>query len=359
MSQDAMYTTQLSTSSTYNIPTFLMEDNFSIAMIIVTLALAIVAITLNFGVMNFNKKDAKTKTISFIYFILSFSDFCTGVCALLHTLIFAVVMARKGHMTEHVTWLVEPANFITAVAFKVSAFVSVNFAVIRTINILQPFHVVNMRAVVMVTAVYAALWSCVYLVDVAIFVKQWNKGGVVERLMSRFYNPSKSYLVEFIIRKYNVSYIKMECVGDCLYTITPVFLCAAISLIVTVIQLVHLWLPGQDPNQSGHQTLRRGVTVTIIMITLLFISCAGVTLYGPHRVCAYPTQITDRRIFYAAGYLPFFINAALNPIILVIRISALRSYLLKNIVGVQPYSSPLRIQTVSFQIRQMKAKNYQ
>ena len=348
-----MSTTTYSTSSTVTdyIPNFLMEDNFNIAMIIVTLALAIVAITLNFGVMNFNKKDAKTKTMSFIYFILSFSDFCTGVCALLHTLIFAVVMARKGHMTEHVTWLVEPANFITAVAFKVSAFVSVNFAVIRTINILQPFHIVNMRAVVMVTAVYAVLWSCVYLVDVAIFFKLWKNGGVVERLMSRFNNPSKSNLVEFIGRKYHITETNIECVGDCLYTITPVFLCAAASLIVTVIQLVHLWLPGQRSNQSEHQTLRREVTVTIIMITLLFISCAGVTLYGPHRVCAYRTQIRDMRIFYAAGYLPFFINAALNPIILVVRMSVLRSYLLKKIVGVQPSSSPLSIQTVSLQIR--------
>ena len=332
-----------STSQPELLLTWLMEDSFNIAMIVVTLILSLVAIILNFFVMRFNRKDFRTKIISFIYCLLSLSDFCTGLCALLHTLMFAVMMEMKSDMTIHIIWLVVPAHFFTSVAFKGSAFVSVTFAVIRTINILDPFRLVKKRKVVIATAAYTVLWACVFAVDMAIYMKNSKAGGGVDRLMELFWNPGKSMLMEYLSRKYRFedSAIPVECLGDCLYTIGPVFFCSLIALIATVIQLVFLWLPSRRISQSETNTAneRRGISITIMMITLLFIICAGVTLYGPHQVCAHPAVIRDRRMFYAAGYLPFFINAALNPLILVFRVRSFRAYLRHQMQGIDHFNS--------------------
>ena len=46
----------------------------------------------------------------------------------------------KDNLMLYVYWLVIPAYFLTAVAFKISAFVSMMIAVMRTINIVDPFR---------------------------------------------------------------------------------------------------------------------------------------------------------------------------------------------------------------------------
>ena len=324
--------------------TYLMNDEFNIAIITVTLLLSLVAMSLNFGVMTFYRKTARSKIVSFIYFMLSVSDFCTGVCALLHTFIFAVMLGEKDKMTSHVSWLIVPAYFLTAVAFKTSAFVSATFAVVRTIYIVDPFRIVNKRVVVVMTAIYSFMWACIFAVDVAIIVYSHTPTRRLESVMSSFYYPSKSRLVLFLHKKYN--YImsgNLECLADCLYIIPPVFLCALLALIVTVVQIVCLWLPGKSAAQSATRAQdrqeKRRASITITLITTLFVICAGVTLYQPQQICANPLAIKDRRMYYATGYLPFFINAALNPTILLWRVSSLREFLLKRMCGANPLKS--------------------
>ena len=327
--------------------TFILDDGFYITIITITLLLALIGTGLNFGVMTYYRKTLKSRIISFIYFILSLSDFCTGLCAFLHALIFSVMMGLKNDVTGHVIWLILIAYFFTVISFKVSAFVSLLFAVIRTINIVSPFKIVNKRAVVIATGLCALIWSIVFVVDVFVFV-QTNKAnfenndidGLLDGIMPRFYRPSKAQLIEYLARKYHYDVPGQECIVDALFIIPPVLLCAGITFIATVVQVYFLLCPqgfsGKDKKGNKDQQERRGMSITIILISVSFIVCASFTLYEPVQICFHPSVLKNQRVYYAMAYIPFFVNAALNPLILFIRVKNFRDFLGKTISGSNP-----------------------
>ena len=325
---------------------YTLDDGFNITIIAVTFLLALIGAGLNIGVMGFHRKHLKSRIISFIYFILSLSDFCTCLCAFLHALIFSVLMGLKNKVTVHLIWLILPAYFFTVIAFKVSAFVSLLFAVIRNISIVTPFKTVNKRAVVLATGLYAFLWVIVFAVDVSVFVHvNWSNlytGNtlILQGIMSRFYYPSKAKFIEYLARKNGQTSSGLECLADTLYTILPVFLCAGIAFIATIVQVYFLLRPqGSTITGNQDQLERKNVSITIILINVIFIACASFTLYEPWCFCFYASALKDRRVFYATGYLPFFVNAALNPLVLLIRVKKFRAFLGERATGIKRRSS--------------------
>ena len=321
---------------------YILDDGFNIAIIAVTFLLALIGVGLNIGVMGFHRKHLKSRINSFIYFILSLSDFCTCLCAFLHALIFSVLMGLKNKVTVHLIWLILPAYFFTVIAFKVSAFVSLLFAVIRTISIVTPFKTVNKRAVVLATGLYTFLWVIVFAVDVGVFVHvNWSnlyagKTIILQGIMSRFYYPSKAQFVEHLARENGHTSSGLECLADTLYTIPPVFLCAGIAFIATIVQVYFLSRPqGSITAGNQDQLERKNVSITIILINVIFIVCASFTLYEPWRFCFHASALKDRRVFYATGYLPFFVNSALNPLVLFIRVKSFRTFLGEKTTGIK------------------------
>ena len=334
------------TSASIPSKTYAQVNGFNIAIITLTLLLAIIGTGLNFGVMSYYRKTLNSRIVSFIYFVLSLSDFCTGLCAFLHALIFNMLMVLKIDETGHVIWLILIAYFFTVIAFKVSAFVSLLFAVIRTINIISPFKIINKRAVIIATGLCALLWVIVFVVDVVVFVHTNkanidynNTAALLDGIMSRFYYPSKSQLIEYLARKYDYDFPGLECIADTLYTIPPV-LCAGIAGIATVVQVYFLLASrgfnGENTTSNKNQQERRGASITIILISVAFIVCASLTLYEPKQICFHPSGLKNRRVFYVMGYIPFFVNAALNPLILFIRVKNFRGFLGEKIAGYKP-----------------------
>jgi hypothetical protein len=331
-------------------PSYLGDDVNAI-IITLTLLLCCMTVILNLGLMTHfwsNINNIYNSTVPIIYFVLSLSDFVTGICAGLHTILFSLLLVLRGRseLSTNLLWIVVPSYFLSVVAFKVSAFVSMTFAIIRTINVAFPFYQVNGRAAITSILIWLSFWVIVSSVEIGVqgkLLRRFPEDNLVQSvLVAYFYQPNKPKLIQNIILLYfpdNDEGIgdggyKADCAVDLLYTALPVFLCAAVNLIVTLVQIAIL-LGGkvvEGKAGSDHLEMRRRMCVTVILIGVVFIVCSSCSLYQPLHVCdkGYGDEYTG---LYFMGYFPFFINAALNPLILIMRVQELRQDLWTRVSG--------------------------
>ena len=332
----------LKTDSSY------LGDTFNIAIAATTCFLSILTVSLNVGIMKYYWPKVKT-LVGFIYFILSSSDMATGLCAGLHTLIFTLITCLKNanYASNLIIFiLLVPSYFLSVVAFKVSAFVSMIFAVVRSIGIVFPLSsLVRKRAVVIAILTWSTFWAAVALLEMGLFLERAKSGTIEEMkknvLLSYFYQPNKCKVIQKLFpstERYDTakgtSLINQECLNDLVYTAMPVFLCAGITIVASAIQIVSL-AHGESGNSDleGERKKKAKVSITIILIGAAFIVCSSCSLYQPLTVCIKENKGSgeDRRVLYLMGYMPFFLNAALNPLILVCRVASLKEYFQRSI----------------------------
>ena len=144
------------------LPTHDLGAAFNISMVIITLILGVIAILLNSTVMRFYK-DKTFKTVPLLYSILSLSDFCTGICSLLHSVVFAIVLNPALRYSNSLLSTALLALSISLCSIRISAFVSLLLAVVRTINIVNPFLKINHCALVLSFVSYALIWGKINL----------------------------------------------------------------------------------------------------------------------------------------------------------------------------------------------------
>lgn len=332
-------------------PSIYLGETFHIVIVVTALILALIAIALNLSIMVFHGGKLKNSIVSFIYFILSLSDFCTGICALLHALIFITMLVMEGNLSSNLYWLIGPAYFLTNVAFKTSAFVSMVFAVIRTINIVFPFKHIRKNAVLTAIGLYTFFWVIIFSIEIGFILHiQFGKGinnadprvTDIRQLLfgSYFYTPNRVTWPDYFTST------NSKCVLEMSYTVVPFTLCAIITVIGTVIQLKSLALspsPLMDESDAAKELKRnemRRISYTIIIISTFFVLCTSCSLYYPvYEVCIAPSELKNRKTIYALGYLPFFVNAAGNPLILFTRVKSYRNFLASKSEQVNPTAS--------------------
>ena len=326
---------------------------FNAVIIAVTIILCAGAVFLNLSIMTYYWPKIKN-LIPFLYFILSSSDFVTGVCAGIHSIIFITIIALKNSGYNPIFWLIIPSYFLTVVTFKVSAFVSMIFSVIRTINIVSPFSRVKRKPAIISIFVWLFIWLAVSSLEIGLIVKQARiakslspQTKIAETaLIGYFYQPNKGKVFQNSLMdgafgrggdradndlNKGSPDTAEECLIGIIYTASPVFLCASITLIATIIQVIFLLKSSgavtSDP--EGDMRSKKKISVTIILIGALFIVCSTFTLYQPLCNCyeGQSSSFSYLPIAYVTGYISFFLNSALNPLILVLRVSQLRAYM--------------------------------
>ena len=326
-------------------PTILLQDayylgnGFNTAIVIVTLFLCLAACTLNLGVLNHYWRRVKSvdSAVPFMCFILSLGDLAVGMCAGLHSVLFILLLATKGNPPGRLMWIIVPAHYLSFLAFKVSAFISMVFAAIRFINMASPLYIIKKKIAVVSICIWLVLWSVIPLLEMGLFVKAYGLDVFAESaipksfLMAFFYQPGNSKVIELILRYFpsqesGEETLSLECVTDMLYTALPLILMVGVVLVATVSQIVlHFGgkvCPGEEKQGS--------MSLTIILIGFVFIVCASCSLYQPFSVCV-DYGAADLRKLYLMGYIPFFVSSALNPMILLARVPQLREGIWKKL----------------------------
>lgn len=336
-------------------PKYLLGDGMTIFIIVTTLILGTVSMTLNLSLMVFHSKKMKKSIVSFMYFILGLSDFSTGFCCYLHAVIFLIIIEVKEKLQLSIYLLIMPSYFLTVVAFKISALVSMLLAAVRTCNILLPSKKIRKRLIVATIVIFTLLWMLIFSMDVGLFMDEHlsdmaNINGTQAIIMtheyliySYFYAPKRAIWVELLASRLDMT---EKLVGNCgielTYSGAPFLACALVTIANTLFQLKFLLFPsevslediGSETVQIRRKEMRRS-TVNIVLISSFFLSTASLSLYFPiNTVCLNPDKGINPKISYSFGYLPFFLNAALNPVILVTRNKPFREFMIRKFLRV-------------------------
>ena len=306
-------------------------------IMITNLLLAFTAVSLNLVVITFYWRKLN-KTVPFMYFILGVSDLCTGISTLLHFFTFLIFLIVQAEESPPLLWVAVISYFCTIIFFRLSAFVSLLFSVIRTMNIISPFTRIKKRVVMICILCYTGIWISVFLVELVLFSTQ-NSHSSVDFFKNTFYEPGllKSIQHESTGKTLQSSNLFIWAL---FLTVIPITLPAVIAVVLTGFQVFYLVrTDGQSATEKSGARKNRQVEITIIMITLLFSVCSSFVLLQPiywaDRINS-PIEKLDARdqylLFYIFGYVPMFVNAALNPAILILRGENLRRYF-KSLLG--------------------------
>ena len=310
-------------------------DDVNMGTVIGTLFLFLAASFLNLGVLNhyWNRVKSIESVVPFLCFLLSLCNFAVGICAGLHTILFAVILATKGDPPSSLMLLVVPAYYLSFLAFKVLAFVCMVVTVIRSINMSSPVYRIKRSAVVISIVAWLCFWAAIALLEMALYVNHvgwasFSNGDVTKSfLIAFFYQPGKPRVVELMMRLLiseddfgDMAASVPECVIDMLYTALPLITCVGVSVVCVFTQgVVHLTGICGDEKDGRY-------TLTMILKGVVFIVCSSTTLHQPFSVCV-ENGAQDWKSLYLMGYLPFFLLSVLSPLVLVARVPQLRKCL--------------------------------
>ena len=260
-----------------------------------------------------------------LYIILAMCDFVSGFIALLHAGLMFNMLSGRWDDDGDKLWLISISYTFTTVTSRTSILYNVILAVARTINIIHPFYIIKKTWVVISAVIYPFLWVCISVADIIIMLRV---GGWV-----------------FVYLEFNVP-IPGECVmtGDCNATQnTVVFVLLGIPFIIPVILMgicaiiqIYTLLKQPTVTNTGKASKQRNMTVTIALMTITCILCnivyiiLWVLVYYTDLFLALPNRWSIIIPYIASTTLPF-INSSINPLILIIRGSEIREYVMRYV----------------------------
>ena len=183
--------------------------------------------------------------------------------------------------------------------------------------ILRPFHLIKIRTVMMVCVLYVLPWIVIAGIDIY----------QIHFVESQFTKGMYIYFVVMGSGLANIVYDSNESMeswyGVLVTLLVLPFVIPVITIIITcVIQVVSLHRPGQFPASSNQSH----VTVTVILMSTLFIVCNSglyVFLFSILFGVA-PSSGTFAICITLFGTVFTILNSALNPVIIISRSRGLR-----------------------------------
>ena len=295
---------------------YLLATAFSILGLCIILA--------NSFVMAFYKKKWK-ETVPLMYLMMAVCDSVTGFAVLGHAVIFVnhgieVSQLLQDKIRE--LYYSYDADVFTIAVFiilqsctRASLFYNTVLTVVRTINIARPFYLIRKQVVIVIAILYPILWVTICTIDVVVLSNNNGSNGTtlteVTLVVLPGYNWSSSTALTVI-----------------LFMVIPLFLPTMLALVSAVIQIYSILKPSIISSPSVRE---RSMTVTIIMVTMLCLFCnIPYTMFIVLLFLDISTSYNYRlsHLYTMSTVLPF-IQALLNPVILISRGAALRQFAFK------------------------------
>ena len=278
-----------------------------------------------------------------MYIMIGVCDSITGIVSICHAYILAnhrdvALLIEAGHTYLRSDMFLIIVYIILQSATRTSLFYNTVLTVLRTINISQPFYIINKSAIIKCVVFYPILWVIVMIVD-SYLGEQGDSVGEVLFIVSPGWDitvQSSPYL------NFDPYYYQkvLQIVFMILFLVIPLVLPVLIAIICAGLQMYSLLKPSTINPPSSKE---RSMTVTIIMLTMLCLVCnIPFTIFVLVRCVGDALQIWEYsqlpdngRLYYLFSYilgtlLPFC-QALLNPVFLLLRGAALRKFVLETL----------------------------
>ena len=311
------------------------DVTWGLCMIGVNLLLGVQSMLLNFFIIRFYK--TKNGNVPHIYVLLSSCDFFVGISAVLNLLTFICYLSTDSSLTApsaatlYLQISAITTYFVSSIAIRVSIFINIILAVVRTINIISSSVHVNIRFVDFSVVIYALIWTVITACDVyAVAHRVATKDYQCENCVYMWhfmFSPLSGYW--WVVKSPLITADNHEAAEVYLayvFLIGPFLLPATIAIICMILQSYKLFR-----KQNVRLRLQREVTMSIFYATFVFfvfystttiVSMAKFTQLSNHQG-AEAGQVYYRLCYFLYSLMPIM-NAAVNPWILIIRGASLQ-----------------------------------
>ena len=290
--------------------------------------LGLFTILANIFVIGFYQKK-RQEAMPLMYIMIAICDSITGFVAICHSVVFtnypAVAHILKGayYWNTKADWFIVTLYVILQSGTRTSLFYNTLLTAVRTINITLPFHLIKKLIVILSAVVYPVLTV------IAMIIATYR--DVTDTLSTVFMVfPG----VDIAIDKEGKTTIEERALFMIIMMIIPLILPTIIVIICAALQIFSILKPSTFSPTTHRE---RSMTVTIILLTMVCMICnLPYTVFLLYE-CAVNFEVGGLSykmlplVFYSLCTLLPFMQALLNPTILLIRGAALRTFVLETI----------------------------
>ena len=134
---------------------------------------------------------------------------------------------------------------ITTVSVRMSVFMNCVLGVVRCINILNPFYLINRKYVAVSTLIYFLVWSTISSVDIWTYMAKVGLQNQIYLIKSLVLKPEPGFSLSFILTSLSQGELVM------LQFFIPLVLPAVLCFVLMTIQIHHLTRQSDIPKHSG------------------------------------------------------------------------------------------------------------
>ena len=269
--------------------------------------LSIITITLNIFVINFYRKN-KLSLVPLLYTLISGADILTAV-GVIHQSIAISLFTRDVISETTLDHNTVVCYTLIQISYRSSVFYNLVLAVSRTIMILRPFIRIKKGAVKLACILYVVPWLILAALDIHQFYFVQNHFA---------YSMYVNWILHMGASIAN-NHIFLVFIPQVIAFLIPVLIIS----ITCIIQLVSLHRSSQFEASSN----QRHVTITVILISTLFVVCNSAYygyVFSTHLTGTYvPPESLVYLVAVLGTVLPI-LNSALNPVIIITRSNGLR-----------------------------------
>ena len=290
--------------------------------------LGLFTILANIFVIGFYQKK-RQEAVPLMYIMIAICDSITGFVAICHSVVFtnypAVAHILKGgyYWNTKADWFIVTLYVILQSGTRTSLFYNTLLTAVRTINITLPFHLIEKRIMILSAVVYPVLTVIAMIIAT---------GRDVTDTLSTVFMVFPG--VDIAIDKEGITTIEERALFMIIMMIIPLILPTIIVIICAALQIFSILKPS-ILSPTTHR--ERSMTITIILLTLVCMICnLPYTVFLLYE-CAVNFEVGGLSykmlplVFYSLCTLLPFMQALLNPTILLIRGAALRTFVLETI----------------------------
>ena len=297
-----------------------LEPYFSAAAPCIILSVITIVLNIHVFVMNFYRTK-KTSLVPLIYSMIAGADILTGL-GVIHQSIAISLFTRDIISESTLDSNTVVCYTLTQLSYRSSVFYNLVLAVSRTVVILRPFHKINTKTVLLVCVLYPIPWIIIAGIDIYqlhvvcgvythVFMTLPLMGTGMIFIMGHFEEHLKIFVQILFV----------------LLVVLPFVIPVILIIITCIIQVVSVNRPSQFPANSN----QRHVTITVIMMSTLFVICNS-GLYGfffsiiGHSSNYGHFEVSNYyfiAVTICSTVLPM-INASINPVIIISRSGELK-----------------------------------
>ena len=216
----------------------------------------------------------------------------------------------------------------TSFLFKLSIFLVTVLSVTRTVAMVSPDNEVKLSSILVTTTGYATL---ILTLDGAFFATGWIKGSYYKERILCDYAPTDHAQSERALRFLFFAF-QLEVL------LPPIVM--FVSFFVSVISLSCSRTAARNNDEAEF----RRTSVSLVIFTAVSLACnIPLIIFQIFRVLAYfdgaweertKTLITENYGYFLFRYLPYALNAALNPVVYLLRMRGFKDKVLHFYLGV-------------------------